>query len=98
MPTKDYNKLRIVGRIAFQITQQSQRNGIVVDLFPQIIIGAGGQFLHFGVSLEWIAGSISVGYARQSFIASETARQRQIEEFAEKLGITKRQQELRWGW
>ena len=94
----DYNRVYSWHRLTLQILLKSQRNGIVIDLLPQIALSIKNRLCVVAVGVEWICGSINLGVMNESFQKSEAERRRRVRELAKKSGITARQQELRWGW
>lgn len=95
---RDYNHIYWIGRLCFQVLQLSQREGLLIRLLPSITLTVLRQHCVVGVSLEWLAGDINIAWAAKSFQERERARRAQVEESANKAGLTVRQQELRWGW
>lgn len=95
---RSYNHIYWLGRVCVQILQQSQREGLLVRLFPSVTLTVRRQYCVVGVSLEWLAGDINIVWATKSFQESDRVRRAKVEELARKAGITRRQEELRWGW
>jgi hypothetical protein len=95
---RSYNRLYTIGRLVIQIQQGGFDDGVKVELFPQVILAINNHLIHFGVGFEWLFGNINFGWARKSFVEVEKQRHARLQADADELGITKRQQELRWGW
>ncbi len=98
MINRNYNKVYMAGRLCTQVMLSGFSGDICIHLIPQLSIAVNGRFW-CAVGLEWLFGTINFGWARRVFVENEQARQKNIREAANKLGITKRQEELRWrGW
>lgn len=97
---RDYNKTRFFGRFVLQIiqTQQGGYKGYVIHLTPQITVSFSNPRALFAVGFEWLTSTVNFGYVRQSYVDGEKNRQLTLQKQADDLGITKHQEELRWGW
>lgn len=93
-----YNRIYWLGRICVQILLVSQHRGLLVRLIPSVTLTACRDHSVIGFSFEWIAGDINIIWARREFQEFERTRRAQVKEWADKAGLTVRQQELRWGW
>lgn len=98
MSRRDYNKLYLFGRLALQVIQFGQNSGLLIRLIPSITFASNNRDLLVGFSFEWLAGDINIGIANKSLIASERERKNAVDIAASKVGITPKQQRLRWGW
>jgi hypothetical protein len=98
MRNRNYNHMYMIGRFVVQVQQGGFEDGLKVELFPQVVLAVNNHLIHFGLGFDWLFGTVSIGWARKSFIEVEKQRHARMLADAEKLGITKRQQELRWGW
>jgi len=94
---RKYNRVYLLRRLTIQIIQYRWSDGVCIHLLPQISIGINNRML-LSVGLEWVCGCVNFGIATRSFVESEKNRHASLERESKKWGITKRQQELRYGW
>lgn len=95
---RDYNQIYTLGRFILQIMQDSQADGIVVDLLPCVTLVINGPRLIVGLGMQWICGTVNIGIMTKDFTVGEKKRREKIKELAAKMGVTPRQYALRWGW
>jgi hypothetical protein len=98
MSQRDYNNVYTAGRFILQVMQDSQHDGIAIDLIPGITLGVNNGRLIVGFALRWLTGDVCFGIMTKGFTEAERKRRQQVLELADKAGLTLRQQELRWGW
>lgn len=98
MSQRDYNKVYTCGPFILQVMQDSQHDGLVVGVTPEITLAINNGKSLVALGLDWICGTINLGIMTKQFRDAERARRQRVKEMADKLGITVRQYELRWGW
>lgn len=95
---RSYNRIYWFGPLCLQVLQNSQLDGLLIQVFPSVTLTVCRQHCVVGLSFEWLAGDINIAWARRTFRDREDARRLQVADAAKKAGLTVRQQELRWGW
>lgn len=98
MSQRDYNHVYIWGRLCVQVMQDSQHDGIVIGLTPEITLAINNGRSIVALGLDWLFGTINIAIMSKSFQRGEKQRRESIRAQAQKLGISERQYELRWGW
>lgn len=92
-----YNNFYRIGRLCMQITLDEQpTHGFYIHITPAIGFTIKNLYLLAGVSLEWIFGTINIGIMNKGFVESEITRIERLKEYADKSGITLKQQRLRY--
>jgi hypothetical protein len=97
MNRRSYNHLYQIGRFCVQVLLTHQK-GLVVALVPAVDLVINGDKLLVGFGLQWMFGQVNFGIMRKSFVESENHRLGVVHKEAERVGISDRQQALRWGW
>jgi hypothetical protein len=67
-----------------------------IALLPQITLAVANRDMCVALGFEWLWGTVNIGVPRFVFHKAEIKRKAQILACAQKLGISVRQQELRW--
>ena len=98
MSQRNYNHLYVCGPFCLQILLDAGVWGRVVHLLPQISLAFKNSSVLFAVGFEWLVGTVNIGFMSKKQQKREQERLIAVHKAAEKLGITDRQQELRWGW
>ena len=98
MSQRSYNHLHVCGRFCVQILLSGGEYGRTIHLLPQIDIAFKNRFVLFAIGFEWLVSSVNIGFMSKEQQKLEWDRRKAVHETAMKLGITDRQQELRWGW
>ena len=97
MSNRAYEKTRHFGRIVVQIMTQNFQESWTLHLLPQISIARNHHCLA-AIGFEWIFGTINFGFATRNYINGLKEREEIVIKNANKLGITPKQQRLRWDW
>ena len=98
MSQRDYNHVYTYGRAILQIMQDSQHDGITVDLIPQVTVSVNNNRCTLAIGLNWIVGTVNFGIMTKQYMVMEKQRNEKVIEAATKMGVSVRQYELRWGW
>ena len=93
--TGNFNRIYHFSRVVLQIQQTRQNKGIVIDLFPQIVVAVANRRIWFGLGFEWLTGSVNFGIMRLEFLKDEKERLKFIVREADKAGLTVNQYQ-RW--
>jgi hypothetical protein len=91
---KEYNRLYLWKSLCVQVLLV--RGYKCIHLLPQISLAINNGSLYFGLGFEWFVGTINIGYACPAFIEREIQRLIHAKECADKLGLTIKQERLRW--
>jgi hypothetical protein len=98
MAQRDYNHLYVFGRLCLQILLAGGTHGRTIHLLPQVSLAFKNRHVLFAIGFEWLVGTVNVGFMTKAQQKGERERRESVHKQAVKLGITDRQQELRWGW
>jgi hypothetical protein len=98
MSQRDYNHVYTFGRLVLQIMQDSQHDGIAIDLIPEVTVAIKNNRCIFALGFNWLVGTINIGIMTAQYQQMEKQRQEKVKEQADKMNITPRQYALRWGW
>ena len=98
MSNRSYNHVYYLGSFTLQIMLNGAEDGLCVHLLPQLSIGINNRLCRFAMGLEWICGCVNIGWMQPAFKESQKKRIKEVQDLADKAGLTYRQQELRWGW
>lgn len=85
-------------RLCLQVILQGQREGLCIDLLPQLTLAINNRRVVVGLGFQWIAGNVNIGYMTKGFMDSEKGRIETVRKLADKARISVKQQALRWGW
>lgn len=97
MSQRHYNKIYTCGRLILQILQDSQANGIAIDVLPRICVAHNDKLI-VGPGFDWICGGFNIGVMTKAFTDSERKRRAKVRQLAHERGLTPKQYRLRWGW
>lgn len=97
MSNRSYNHVYEWRRIVVQIILNGPKDGLCIDLLPAVSLGFNRQCA-VAIGFEWLCGSVNFGWMTKEFKEREHQRMEIVKRQADKLGISTRQQELRWGW
>jgi len=98
MNQREYNHLYVCGRLCVQILLEGGKWGWTIHLLPQVSLAFKNRFVLFAVGFEWLTGTVNIGFMSKEQQSYEFKRREAVHEAALKMGITDRQQELRYGW
>lgn len=98
MSQRDYNQVYMLGRLTLQVMQKGQNEGLVVHMTPGLTLAINNRDMVVALGLEWLVGTVNIGWAKAQFVKNEWSRREQVADLADKAGLTVKQQKLRWGW
>lgn len=69
----NYNRVYHAGRLVLQVLLEMHQ-GLVIRLLPSVTLAVAGEYLYFGLSFEWLWGTINVGVMNPGFARQERDR------------------------
>jgi hypothetical protein len=93
---RNFNLFRFAGRLCFQVMLSNfERRSFAIEVLPRIAIGHNSRMI-FAIGISWLWGDVNFGLMQSGFRKSEMERMARMRRDADKLGISWKQQCLRW--